>query len=39
MTTLQNFAFYVIPVLIGGGGWLYAQIFKKQMSAKRHHAR
>lgn len=39
MTSIQIFAFYVMPVLIGAGGLLYAWSFTRHMRNIKSHDR
>jgi len=38
MTFYQFFALYALPVLLAGGGWVYAVISRREIREKhRHH--
>lgn len=36
MTAFQIFAFYVLPVALAVGGWLYARSYSHPKDARRH---
>lgn len=39
MNWFQIYAFYILPVAIGVGGWLYAQYYVRHEKERRNHAR
>jgi hypothetical protein len=41
MTFYQAFPLYVLPVLLAGGGWLYALMTRREIREKyrQHHAK